>query len=67
MRVEAELEGSPWAEYGPGRGPVTVSQVAQALKAFKLVPQILRIGSETRRGYSVGDFTDVFERYLPKG
>jgi putative DNA primase/helicase len=63
----AELEGSPWAEYGPGRGPVTVYQVAEALKAFRILPQTLRLApGDIRKGYCVGDFTEAFERYLKR-
>ena len=58
------LEDRPWPEWTKQK-PITVRQVAQLLKPFRIKPEVLRFGKETARGYNVSDFQDAFSRYIP--
>jgi hypothetical protein len=62
----AAIEGRPWAEFGKHRRPISPNQLANQLRPFGVSPRMIRIGDETRRGYSLADFEEMFERYLPK-
>jgi putative DNA primase/helicase len=59
-----ELEGRPWAEYGRHGKPMTQNQLARALKPIGIAPEVIREGKGTARGYTTGQFTEAFERYL---
>jgi hypothetical protein len=58
------MEGRPWAEYGNGGKPVSKNQLAKRLKRFKIVPDSVRIGDKTPKGYYRHQFREVWERYL---
>jgi hypothetical protein len=58
-----EIEGRPWAEYRAGK-PMTQNQLARALKPLGIAPEVIREGDSTPRGYTLGQFTEAFERYL---
>jgi hypothetical protein len=61
-----EIEGRPWAEYRHGK-PMQ-NQLARALKPICVAPEVIREGDSTPRGYTLGQFSDAFERYLaPEG
>jgi hypothetical protein len=60
----AELEDRPWREWNKGR-PMTPYQVSKRIKAFDIAPKVIRIGSQTPRGYQRDWFDDAFARYLP--
>jgi hypothetical protein len=59
------IEGRPWAEWGRQRKPISPNQLATRLRRFSVSPHEIRIGEKTGRGYELGDFEDVFSRYLP--
>jgi putative DNA primase/helicase len=56
-------EGSPWPEYRNGK-PISMNQVANLLKDYKVHSKQVRFGSATRKGYMREDFRDAFKRYL---
>ena len=58
-----EIEGRPWAEYRHGK-PMTQNQLARALKPLGIAPEVIRQGEGTARGYTLGQFSEAFERYL---
>jgi putative DNA primase/helicase len=58
------LEGRPWAEWKHGR-PLTKASLARLLSPFGIPAIVIRVGSQTPRGYRFVDFCDAFERYLP--
>ena len=62
----AAIEGRPWAEWGRHRKPISPNQLANQLRRFGVQPDTIRIGNETPRGYTLSDFREVFDRYLPK-
>jgi putative DNA primase/helicase len=68
--VEAlvELEGRPWAEWGRSQKPMTVHQLARQLKKFDIAPKMMQIPGHEKnvRGYDLGDFANVFARFLPE-
>jgi putative DNA primase/helicase len=59
------LEGHPWAEFGRSRKPLTQSRLARLLSPLPVVPEVIRFGNETPRGYRLAQFKDAFDRYLP--
>jgi putative DNA primase/helicase len=59
----ANSEGSPWPEYRNGK-PISMNQVANLLKDYKVHSKQVRFGSATRKGYMREDFRDAFKRYL---
>lgn len=59
----ANSEGSPWPEYRNGK-PISMNQVANLLKDYKVHSKQVRFGSTTRKGYMRDDFRDAFKRYL---
>jgi hypothetical protein len=59
------IEGAPWAEWARGR-PLSTHRLARLLSRFGISPQTVRLGgSEVARGYSMADFADSWQRYLP--
>ena len=67
-----DRDGEPWAEWwGPDlerepprtQGPAT--KLASLLRPFGITSGTIRAGDVTGKGYKIGDFADVFERYLP--
>jgi putative DNA primase/helicase len=63
----ADIEGSRWAEYGTAKKPITKNELARLVKGFKIVPDTVRIGSKTLKGYHRHQFEDVWSRYLGQG
>jgi Protein of unknown function (DUF3631) len=62
------IEGRPWAEWGRAGKPISKNQIAWLLKDYKIVPDSVRIGERTKKGYHLSQFAEVFERYLgPQG
>jgi hypothetical protein len=59
----ANSEGSPWPEYRNGK-PISMNQVANLLKDYKVHSKQVCFGSTTRKGYMREDFRDAFKRYL---
>jgi Protein of unknown function (DUF3631) len=58
----AEMEGRPWAEFRNSK-PITPTQLAHLLAAFQIVPNNIRIGTKTPKGYRLEQFQDAFARY----
>jgi putative DNA primase/helicase len=56
----------PWSEYGRSGKPITQNKLARLLKPLGIVPVVVRIGSETPRGYERSQFDDAFSRYSPE-
>jgi 5S rRNA maturation endonuclease (ribonuclease M5) len=57
------LEESPW---GNLRGkPLDSRGLARRLKRYDVIPKQIRIGDETKKGYTLDDLADAFARYLP--
>lgn len=56
-------EESPWGDYGKGAG-LSKRTLAAMLKPFGVKPREIRVGTETRRGYTTEGFADTFARYL---
>jgi hypothetical protein len=59
------IEGGPWAEMGRNRKSLTQNRLARMLRPMGVVPQTIRIGIDTGKGYHLARFKDAFERYLP--
>jgi putative DNA primase/helicase len=57
-------EGRPWAEYGKTGKPISKNQLAKRLKRFKIVPDTIRIGGTTAKGYYRRQFQEAWDRYL---
>jgi putative DNA primase/helicase len=60
----AEREDRPWPEWSKGK-PITPVQLARLLKPYMIVPNTIRLGATTAKGYALDAFEDAFERYLP--
>lgn len=58
------VEGHPWAEFGDKKKLLSPTQLANLLRDFEIVPEKVRQGEKTLRGYGLAQFTDAFERYL---
>jgi hypothetical protein len=57
-------EGRPWAEYGKSGKPISKNQLAKRLKRFKIIPDSVRIGGKTPKGYYRRQFQEAWDRYL---
>jgi len=65
IRWLADLDGSRWKRYGPGRDELDARDLARLLRPYSIKPKLVRpAGGEPCRGYNVADFADAFERYL---
>ena len=61
----AEIEDSPWAEWGKSNKAITKNQVAQQLKPLSIFPRAMRLPSgDLLKGYDRLSFEDAWERYL---
>jgi len=60
----AAMEGRPWAEYGKAGKAISKNQLAKSLKQFRIVPDSVRIGGKTPKGYYRNQFQEAWERYL---
>ena len=57
------LEESPWADlYGRG---LDARGLARLLRPYGVKPKVIRVGSDTPRGYEHADLLDPWQRYLP--
>jgi putative DNA primase/helicase len=61
----AAIEGRPWAEWRAGK-PITANSLARLLAPFAIVPDTIRLGDRTPKGYGRHQFEDAFARYLPQ-
>lgn len=59
------MEDRPWCDFGSDGFQIKPKQLAKLLKPFGIVPNSVRIGDRTPKGYTRADFDDVFARYLP--
>jgi hypothetical protein len=57
-----EMEGRPWVEFKNSK-LITPTQLAHLLAAFQIVPNNIRIGTKTPKGYKLEQFQDAFARY----
>ena len=62
----AEIETSPWGEWGKSGKPLSAAKLARMLGRFVIVPHSVRVDDKTPKGYELDDFRDAFERYLPR-
>jgi uncharacterized protein DUF3631/SWIM zinc finger len=60
-----EIEGSPWGEYGGGRG-LTTHRLASLFKLLGVGPRLDRTQDQVVRGYWRADLEPVFRRYPPQ-
>jgi hypothetical protein len=60
----AEIETSPWGEWGKAGKPLSAAKLARLLGRFAIVPHSVRVDDRTPKGYTLEDFQDAFERYL---
>lgn len=62
------MEGRPWADWKASHGappkPLAPNQLARILKPFHVIPDTLRIGSRTPKGYYRHRFEEAWQRYL---
>jgi putative DNA primase/helicase len=56
-------EEKPWATYNRG-WPLKPAQVAKRLGEYKIHSKTIRIGTTTAKGYTLEQFTEIFDRYL---
>ena len=61
----AKIETSPWGEWGKTGKPLSAAKLARLLGRFRIVPHSVRVDDRTPKGYTLEDFQDAFERYLP--
>lgn len=57
------LPDRPWRELNRGKD-ISSTWLSKQLRSFRILSKSVRIGEETKKGYAVADFTEVFERYL---
>jgi len=65
----AAIEGRQWAEFGKPPKEISPNKLARLLRRFNIAPATIRTGpgeDDTAKGYRLDDFTDAFERFLPK-
>jgi hypothetical protein len=60
----AAIEGHPWAEWGRNEKAITPTGVARLLKRYAIVPDSVRIGGRTPKGYRLDQFSEAFSSYL---
>ena len=60
----AEMEDRPWPEWRQNK-PMTQTQLATALKPFRIRPTTIRDGNTTPKGYERKAFNEAWSRYLP--
>lgn len=58
-------EENIWITWNRGK-PITQNQLAARLKYFSIKSKDVRIGSSVKKGYELSQFSDAFNRYLPK-
>jgi len=60
----AEIETSPWGDWTKGKA-LSPPKLARLLARFGIVPHNIRLGDRIAKGYTIEDFADAFNRYLP--
>jgi hypothetical protein len=60
-----EVETSPWADWGKGKG-LTPNGLSRLLKPFGISPRTIRVEDKTPKGYLRESFEDAFDRYLTR-
>jgi hypothetical protein len=60
-----EIVPRPWGEYGRSGKPISQNKLARLLKPLGIAAQVIRLGTETPRGYYRYQFEEAFERFLP--
>jgi hypothetical protein len=55
----------PWAEARKGKD-ITELWLAQQLRPYGVRPRTIWIGHDHAKGYLRDDFTETFQRYIPK-
>jgi hypothetical protein len=60
----AKMEDRPWPEWRQNK-PMTQTQLATALKPFRIRPTTIRDGNTTPKGYERKAFIEAWSRYLP--
>ncbi len=58
------IEDHPWGDWQRGK-PITQNSLARLLRPFRILSKTIRIAGETAKGYTLEQFVEVFERYLP--
>ena len=59
------IEERPWCEWKRGQ-PMTANSLAKLLKPFGVKSKQIRVGDQSKKGYSLESFEDSFKRYLPE-
>jgi putative DNA primase/helicase len=59
------MEDRPWPEYGRSNKPITPTQIARQLRAFKISPNTIRTDASRGKGYERAKLEETFIRYLP--
>jgi len=62
-----KMEDRPWFQFGRTGKPITQNAVARLLKPFRVYPKTVRFEIETKKGYLLEFFTEVFSRFLDGG
>jgi Protein of unknown function (DUF3631) len=57
-------EDKPWVEYSYGK-QISTRQIAELLAPFKIIPNTIRVGTTTPKGYLLKQFLDAFAVYTP--
>jgi len=57
------MEGRPWADWKAGK-ELTPNQLARLLKPFGVMPDSVRVGNRTPKGYYRSQFDGLWQRYL---
>jgi hypothetical protein len=64
--ILAALSALPESPWGDVRGkPIDERGLANRLRQYGVRPKVLRIGTQTPRGYAKADLIDAWSRYLP--
>ena len=64
LEVLCEDIEAPWATWYRGK-EMTARQLSKLLKQYKIRPNTVRTGSNTKKGYQLDQFKDAFTRYIP--
>ncbi|MGP8155152.1 MAG: DUF3631 domain-containing protein [Smithella sp.] len=64
VRELIAIEDHPWGDWKQGK-PITQNGLARLLKPFGILSKTIRIGESTSKGYTLEQFTEAFNRYLP--
>ena len=63
--LNARSSGRPWAEMRHGK-EIDEAWLAKQLRPYAVRPRTLWIGGAQAKGYYQEDFTETFQRYIPK-